>query len=53
VKIFFSQKNKIESKTVIREKLRKTLKYKKAASKMLAKLTPTSVVIFTNILRAS
>jgi len=32
---------KIQSQSVIREKLRKTLLYKKGAPKMLVKLTPT------------
>jgi len=30
----------LQSQTVIREKLRKTLQYEKAACKMLVKLTP-------------
>jgi len=39
--IFFRQKNyKLQSQTVRSEKLCKILKYKKAAQKMLVKLTP-------------
>jgi hypothetical protein len=35
---------KLQSQTEIREKLRKTLKYKKVARKMLMKLTPSGMV---------
>jgi len=47
----FSLRQKIQSQTVIREKLQKTIQYKKAPHKMLVKLTP--VVNFINILRAT
>jgi len=42
---------KLLSQTVIREKLRRTLLYKKAALEMLVKLTPR--VNFTKILQAA
>jgi len=42
---------KLQSQTVIREKLRKTLCYEKGVHKMFVKLTP--VVNFTNILQAA
>jgi len=50
VPIFFHQKN-YKAKTTNRENLHKTLMYKKAARKMLMKLTPKDN--FTNIIPAA